>query len=86
MISLFSPLPAAAIRQVDKHCGGRGGGGFTTAERNLEKRGSRNGFEETNDKGRTASERAGREDANAQFVCMQRKMQRREGKGGGGSI
>ena len=27
MMLLFSPLPAAAIRQVDKHCGGGGGGG-----------------------------------------------------------
>lgn len=57
---------------------------MTAAERNLEKRG--NVLEETDDKGRKASEPAERMQMLDLYV--QRKMKRRKGKGGGrgGSI
>lgn len=49
----------------------------------MEKRGNRNVLEETDDKGQEG-ERAGREDANAQFVCAEEDEE--EGGWGGGVV
>lgn len=74
LISLFSPLPAAAIRQVEKHCAR---GGVNAIERrgdnSREKLGKERKQKCFGGDGRQGQEgeRAGREDANAQFVCAE---------------